>query len=269
MAKEDDESWTSDLEGDQEGDDTHSIAEFAQLIKVPFSMSIASKRNTGKTLLVSVLIRTLLELKAVDMCLIMSQTQHVNDDYKFLPPRLRQAFSEDVIKKLLDSQGKVPKKERQQVLLVLDDVLSDKEAEKSRFIKRLYTLGRHYDISIVLISQTSNVALTPAIKQNSDWLLYSRQNRYMLESIWSTVCNIDKKTFIAWSEENNKNYTFLAVDNTNQSNNPADFLLKVKVSPEEAQKINPDTSSEDEQPRRQGHPERDQPPFLHQRPWEE
>ena len=269
MAKEDDESWTSDLSGDQEGDDTQSIAEFAQLIKVPFSMSIASKRNTGKTLLVSVLIRALLELKAVDMCLIMSQTQHVNDDYKFLPPRLRQAFSEDVIKKLLDSQGKVPKKERQQVLLVLDDVLSDKEAEKSRFIKRLYTLGRHYDISIVLISQTSNVALTPAIKQNSDWLLYSRQNRYMLESIWTTVCNIDKKTFIAWSEENNKNYTFLAVDNTNQSNNPADFLLKVKVSPEEAQKINPDTSSEDEQPRRQGHPERDQPSFLHQRPWEE
>jgi hypothetical protein len=68
----------------------------------------------------------------------------------------------------------------------------------------------------------------------------------MLESIWATVCNIDKKSFIAWSEENNKNYTFLAIDNTSQSNNPAEFLLKVKVSSEEAEKINPDTSSEDE-----------------------
>ena len=267
MAKVPEDERTSEV--DNSGD-PETISEFAGRIKVPFSMSIASKRNTGKTLLVSVLIRELLELKAVDMVLVMSQTQHVNDDYKFLPARLRQSFSEEVIKKLLETQGKVPKKERDQVLLVLDDVLSDREAEKSRFIKRLYTLGRHYDISIVLISQTSNVALTPAIKQNSDWLLYSRQNRYMLESIWSTVCNIDKKTFIAWSEENNKNYTFLAVDNTSQSNNPAEFLIKVKVTPEEAAKINPDTSSEeDEQPSRQGHAQREQSAFRYHGPWEE
>jgi hypothetical protein len=226
--------------------DVLTVAEFSQQIAVPFSMSVASKRNTGKTLLVSVLIKALLDADAVDVVLVMSQTQHVNDDYSFLPQRLRQSFSEDTIKKLMDLQGKVPKKQREQVLLVLDDVLSDKDAERSRFIKRLYTLGRHYDISIILISQTSNVALTPAIKQNSDYLLYSRQNRYMLESIWSSVCNIDKKTFIQWSEENNKNYTFLVVDNTSQSNDPADFLLKVRVSPEEAAEIKSDSSSEDE-----------------------
>jgi hypothetical protein len=236
----------SDTHSFQDDADLLSISDFAGRIQVPFSMSVASKRNTGKTLLVSVLIKTLLAAQAVDMVLVMSQTQHVNADYSFLPKRLRQAFSEDVIKKLMDTQGKVKKKERDQILLVLDDVLSDKEAEKSRFIKRLYTLGRHYDISIILISQTSNVALTPAIKQNSDYLLYSRQNRYMLESIWSSVCNVDKKSFIQWSEENNKNYTFLVVDNTSQSNDPAEFLLKVRVSPEEAAEINPDSSSEED-----------------------
>jgi len=264
MANFEQEEWTSDEHEDEdEVDDIETIKQFAARIKIPTSIAVASKRNTGKTLLVSVLIRELLERKAVSMVLVMSQTQHVNDDYKFLPPRLRQAFSEEVIKKMLDAQGKVPKRNREQVLLVLDDVLSDKEAEKSRFIKRLYTLGRHYDISIILISQTSNVALTPAIKQNSDWLLYSRQNRYMLESIWATVCNIDKKSFIAWSEENNKNYTFLAIDNTSQSNNPAEFLLKVKVSSEEAEKINPDTSSEDEQSSWPGSTSREQPPGLY------
>lgn len=229
---------------DAGGDDIESIAEFARRIEIPFSMSVASKRNTGKTLLVSALIQQLVNSRAVDMVLVMSQTQHVNDDYSFLPKRLRQTFSEDVIKKLLDTQGKVPKKKRDQVLLVLDDVLSDKDAERSRFIKRIYTLGRHYDISIVLISQTSNVALTPAIKQNSDWILYSRQNRYMLESLWSSVCNIDKRTFIAWSEENNKNYTFLAIDNTSQSNDPGEFLLKIRVTPDEAARINPESLSE-------------------------
>lgn len=260
MAEEEDD-WTSSSEG--EVDDIESIGQFVERIQIPFSMSVISKRNTGKTLLSSVLIMELLEQKKIDMVLVMSQTQHVNDDYKFLPPRLRQCFSEEVIKKLMDSQAKVPKKDRKQILLVLDDVLSDKDAEGSRFIKRLYVAGRHFSITIALCSQTSNVALTPAIKANSDWILYSRQNRYMLESIWSSVCNIDKKSFIAWSEENNKNYTFLVVDNTSQSNDPADFLLKIRVTPEEAEKIKPPSSAEDEQSR-PGNAQRVESSFVYQ-----
>jgi hypothetical protein len=228
------------------GNDVMSVAEFAARISLPTAIAVASKRNTGKTVMISALVRELLTTKKVTQVLVMSQTVHVNRDYWFLPERMRQPFNEGVIKRLLDRQATTKKADREQVLLVLDDVLSDKEAEKSRFVKRLFTLGRHYDINVVLISQTSNVALTPAIKQNADYLAYSRQNRYMLESIYSTVTNIDKKTFIAWSEANNKNYTFLIVDNTSQSNDPEDFLLKVRVSPEEAKRISePKTEKED------------------------
>lgn len=246
----DDDSSTSSTESEAEaksGTGILTVSDFAQRIRVPFSMSVASKRNTGKTLMVSALIQALLRQKKVAMVLVMSQTAHVNDDYWFLPGRLRQAFSEDVIQKLMDNQAKRPKAKREQVLLVLDDVLSDKEAEKSRFIKKLYTLGRHYDINVVLISQTSNVALTPAIKQNSDYILYSRLNRYQLATLWESITNLDKKSFISFSEENNKNYVFLCVDNTTQSNRPEDFLLKVKTSKEEAAKISsPDTESDAE-----------------------
>lgn len=222
-----------------------SVTAFAKRIRVPTAICVASKRNTGKTVLVSALIQALLVTKKVGMVLVMSQTAHVNDDYAFLPGRLRQAFSEDTIKKLMDKQAKARKGEREQVLLVLDDVLSDKDAERSRFIKKLYTLGRHYDINVVLISQTSNVALTPAIKQNSDYILYSRLNRYQLSALWESVTNIDKRDFIAFSEANNKNYVFLAVDNTSQSNNPADFLLKVRTTQAEADKISPPESESD------------------------
>ena len=222
-----------------------SVTAFAKRIRVPTAICVASKRNTGKTVLVSALIQALLVTKKVGMVLVMSQTAHVNDDYSFLPGRLRQAFSEDTIKKLMDKQAKAKKGEREQVLLVLDDVLSDKDAERSRFIKKLYTLGRHYDINVVLISQTSNVALTPAIKQNSDYILYSRLNRYQLSALWESVTNIDKRDFIAFSEANNKNYVFLAVDNTSQSNNPADFLLKVRTTQAEADKISPSESESD------------------------
>ena len=180
------------------------------------------------------------------MVLVMSQTAGVNDDYWFINPRLRQTFSELTIKKLMDRQGKVKKGQREQVLLVLDDVLSSKEAENSRFIKRLYTLGRHYDISVILISQTSNVALTPAIKQNSDYILYSRLNRYQLAALHEAVTNMDKREFIQFSESHNKNYTFLCVDNTSQSNRPADFLLRVKVCPAEAQQISKEESESED-----------------------
>ena len=57
---------------------------------------------------------------------------------------------------------------------------------------------------------------------------------------------MDKRSFIEFSEEHNKNFVFLVVDNTSQSNSPEDFLLKVKVSPEEAQRISePKTEPED------------------------
>jgi hypothetical protein len=237
----------------EEIDDGHSdtqgvmsVRQFAKLIKPPFAMAVASKRNTGKTMMISVLIQELVKQGKADLVLVMSQTVGVNDDYWFINPRLRQPFNEDTIKKLMDRQSKVKKGERQQCLLILDDVLSSKDAENSRFIKRLYTLGRHYDISVVLISQTSNVALTPAIKQNSDYILYSRLNRYQLAALHESVTNMDKRDFIAYSEANNKGYVFLVVDNTSQSNNPADFLLKVKVSSREAEQISKEeTESED------------------------
>jgi len=248
MAKRYDDSSEdySESGGSEGAADTLTVTEFASRIRVPFSMAVASKRNTGKTVLVSVLIQNLIAEEKVDMVLVMSQTVHVNDDYAFLPPRLRQPFSEDVIKKLMDKQAGKKKEDRDRVLLVLDDVLSDKDAERSRFIKKLYTLGRHYDINVILISQTSNVALTPAIKQNADYLLYSRLNRYQLATLWESITNMDKREFIRFSEENNKNYTFLCVDNTSQSNDPEDFLLKVKVSKEEARKISEPESESDE-----------------------
>ena len=233
-------------ETDDSQEGVMSVRQLAKQIKVPTAIACCSKRNTGKTMMISVLIQELVKQGKADLVMVMSQTVGVNDDYWFINPRLRQPFNEATIKKLMDRQSKVKKSEREQCLLVLDDVLSSKDAENSRFIKRLYTLGRHYDISVILISQTSNVALTPAIKQNSDYILYSRLNRYQLAALHESVTNMDKRDFIAYSEANNKGYVFLVVDNTSQSNNPADFLLKVKVTSKEAEQISKEeTESED------------------------
>ena len=86
------------------------VETFSERITPPFSMAIASKRNTGKTLLVSVLINELVVSKKIDLVLVMSQTAHVNDDYWFISSRLRQPFSEQVIEKLMVKQSLVKKR---------------------------------------------------------------------------------------------------------------------------------------------------------------
>ena len=207
-----------------------SVDDLVARIRVPFAMSCASRRNTGKTYYISHLINALVMKKKVDYVLVMSNTIAVNDDYKFLPPALRQPYSEEVIRKLLKKQGEVPKKERKQVLLVCDDVLSDKEAEKSRMLKKIFVMGRHYDVSIVLASQSANgFILTPTIKNNSDYILFSRLNRHHLVSLYEALTNIDKKDFIRFAEEHNREFTFLCVDNTSQSTDPSEFILLTKA----------------------------------------
>jgi hypothetical protein len=207
-----------------------SVDEMVERMRVPFAMSCASRRNTGKTYYISQLIDALVRKRKVEYVLVMSNTVGVNDDYKFLPPALRQPYNEGLIRKLLENQGEIPKKERKQVLLVCDDVLTDKEAEKSRLLKKLFVMGRHFDISIILASQSANgFILTPTIKNNSDFILFSRLNRHHLVSLYEALTNIDKKDFIRFAEEHNREYTFLCVDNTSQSTDPSEFILLTKA----------------------------------------
>lgn len=208
-----------------------SVEELVERIKIPFAISVASRRNTGKTVYISHLINALIMNRKIDTVLVMSNTVGVNDDYKFLPPNLRQPYSEELIRKIIKRQAKIPKPERQQIMIVCDDVLSDKEAENSRLLKKLYVQGRHYAISVLLSSQSANgYILTPTIKNNSDWILFSRLNRQHLSILWEALSNIDKKAFVSFAETNNREYTFLAVDNTSQSTEPSDFILLTKAN---------------------------------------
>lgn len=207
-----------------------SVKELVSKFKVPFSMSMASRRNTGKTFFIGHLINELVMSRKVAVVLVLSNTAGVNSDYSFLPRQLRQPFKESTIERLLARQKAVPQADRQEVLLVCDDVLSDKDAENSRLIKKLFVMGRHFNISIILASQSANgFILTPTIKNNSDWILFSRLNRHHLISLWEALSNIDKAEFVTYAETHNRDWTFLCVDNTTQSVDPREFLLLTRA----------------------------------------
>lgn len=225
------------------------IEDFAeQVVKVPFSMCVASKRNTGKSVLLNQFIRKMVATKKIDVPIIFSNTTGLNDDYPDIPKNLKQAYSEEALQRLIDHQKKIPKGKRKNILVVFDDVLGDKKADRSSLILYCYAIGRHIQINPILASQVSNRVLTPTVKANSDYILLSRLNRQHIVNIWEAITNMEKNEFISFIEDVNKDYKFCVVDMTSQSNNPEDFLLLVKAKPPQKVKEEENTEEKSREP---------------------
>jgi len=197
-----------------------------------FTISVASKRNSGKTVLVSEIIRTLLREGRVDVCLVMSGSARLNTDYGFLPKRLVMPFSAPYLEAVWESQAAKPAKERPHVLIVLDDALATPEAIRATIITRYFSLGRHISTSFIVISQHTAVLLSPIIKANSDVILWSKLNRAQLEELWGSTTNVSRRDFIRVSEAHGGvDHQFMLLDNFVGSNDPAKFLAVVKARP--------------------------------------
>jgi hypothetical protein len=198
-----------------------------------WTMAIASKRNSGKTYYISQLIKRLLKLKKVDIVLVMTNSFGLNKDYDFLPPGLVMRFSEKVLNSLWERQKKTPTKDRDHVLVVLDDVLSDKDAVRSEVVTRVYALGRHASLSICCASQVANHLLTPVMKQNSDFILWSRLNRTQLIHIWEATNGLSSKAFVRWAELfGGVHYNFCVFDNYTDKGAPEEYLSVVRADEE-------------------------------------
>lgn len=213
----------------------NTVADVVTHIKVPFSCTVVSKRNSGKSFLVRDIVYELARQGRINQVIVMSNTsgQCLNADYDYMPPELLLMYKESTIQKMLDHQAKEIKKGNiREILLVLDDVVgsdTNNSAEGSRLIRSIFANSRHYHVSIILLSQIATRLLQPAIRENSDVIFFSRLNRKSLETMAEAVCNIDKKAFVAISEKSNKNYSFIFYNNQTQSNSPEDFLFIVKA----------------------------------------
>lgn len=195
-----------------------------------FTMCFASKRNSGKTYLMSEIIKKLIKKKKVDMVMVMSNSAGLNKDYAFLPAGLVMKFDETILQNLWDRQQKIEMNKREHIFLVLDDVLSDPKALRSELLSRVYSLGRHNMISCATLVQVANHVLTPVLKQNSDMILWSKLNRLQLSLIWESMNGVSKKDFIRWAELfGGVHYNFCVFDNITDKNSPEDFLFVVRA----------------------------------------
>jgi hypothetical protein len=241
--KEDDNESVDSISSNESGSSSesdlephvNSIADVVTHIKVPFSCTVVSKRNSGKSFLVRDMVYELSKQGRINQVIVMSNTsgQSLNADYDYMPPAMLMMYKEATILKIMEMQQKMIKAGKiREILLVLDDVVgsdTSNSAEGSRLIRSIFANSRHYHISVILLSQIATRLLQPAIRENSDVIFFSRLNRKSLETMSEAVCNIDKKVFVAIAEKNNKNYSFIFYNNQTQSNNPQEFLFVVKA----------------------------------------
>ena len=126
------------------------------------------------------------------------------------------------VNKILDFQKQSKdSKNPKQCLIILDDTIGAKlDPSFKSNLDLLFSRGRHFNISIIFISQYIKNYISTTIRNNIDYLLFSINNYNVIKIIYDLVVysgNI--KEFITFVGDKTKNYTFLIYNNLNYSEN--------------------------------------------------
>jgi hypothetical protein len=197
-----------------------------------FTISILAKRNQGKTYYMTQIIEELVKAKKVDKVVVLSGTAGLNDDYtKVVPGKLIMPFKDQVLENIWKLQASKEREDREHILIIMDDCLSNSEAEKSEMVDRLFSQSRHLQISLAVLSQYGSYLLTPLRLANSDLILWCKLNVRALEKLWLATSGISKDKFIELSNTySNGNYQYMALDNFIRSSDVADQLTFTKAN---------------------------------------
>lgn len=151
-----------------------------------FAINITSRRNTGKSVLVKDLCFQIKDW--FQQVYIVSMTASFQKDlYNFTDPENTiETFDEEKIKLIWDSQeleitkqknAKTKEEDMPRILFIFDDIISDPKVRKSAILKKLYVMGRHIKISLILLTQTFT-GIPPLMRTNTDVSIAFHLNSY-------------------------------------------------------------------------------------------
>lgn len=197
---------------------------------------VVAKRNSGKSQLIRYLL--LLNINRFDKVFLICPTEAVHSFYSEIidKKQIYHEYNEEFIKKLIDTMTRAnsnkPDKERQQILLILDDCISDEKLNNSKPFELLFTRGRHINISIIFVSQYLKAVIKPVIRNNIDFCLFSQVNAQGLKLIFDEYnYNLSKDEFYDLFQKATKDYGFLIVNNNSVKNGDIDELYGMIKTP--------------------------------------
>lgn len=215
-----------------------------------FTVSIIARRGSGKSVLVQELIEIVLKKNIVDIVMVMSDSAGLNHDYEdIIPKKLIQPFSDTVLERIWNLQAETKIEDRKHILICLDDCLANPEAVKSKWIDKYFSVSRHLNISMCVLSQHTSILLTPLRRGNSDLIIWAKLSHHALDALSKNVSNLTTKQFIQISEKfSAHNYQFMVFDQYISSPNPAEFLTFVKASPPKKKKAKKQIAEQTDDP---------------------
>jgi len=172
---------------------------------------IASKRNSGKTVLNKNLIKYLFDSFEYQFAVLFSDTAGFNGDYDNIFEKhfiFKSDQLDSKVEKILKLQEKsIKSKKLIHGLIVLDDV---KIYKKSKILIDLATKARHYKLTVICSVQYPKELISSSIRSNIDYLFWSDLNEQALMAVYQSIhVPMNFKKFETYVNEYNTNYQFI------------------------------------------------------------
>ena len=152
-----------------------------------------------------------------DVIMIFSDTCQFTEDYKFIKSNLM--FKTDdlevQVKEILRVQEKNIKNKRIiNIMIILDDI---KIHAKSKELINLSTMGRHFNISVILSSQYPKQLVSSAIRNNLSYVFFSDLGEVAMKAIFESIhIKMNFRQFNNYTNEHNHDYQFILYDGMSQ-----------------------------------------------------
>jgi hypothetical protein len=181
------------------------LAEMGVLMKHPFRCYIVGASGSGKTnLMLNLLTRVGFYKNWFDRIFCLSPTAlSLDESYKALEKNTKYKQGKDLLylpckvealQAILDVQEQEEKAKK--VLVILDDIVSFGRFCRSNELLTFFVMGRHYNLSIFLLSQAFHL-IPKSIRLNMSCIIYFKGSMVETESLIEQYCpaGYSKKDF--------------------------------------------------------------------------
>jgi len=182
------------------------------------TIGLIAKRNSGKSCLLKYLVEA--ERHKFNKIYVICPTEKINRFYSDIVDdecifdNYDEKWVEKLINKMTMINSNKPQKERKNVLLILDDIVSDHNFHQSPTLKKLFIRGRHINIGIILTFQYLNL-IPPVARVNLDYLFAGQMNKQSVDLLISEFISgdISKEEFLRMFLRCTRDYNFLVINN--------------------------------------------------------
>jgi hypothetical protein len=183
------------------------------------TLLFCGKRCSGKSFLIKHLLSCHKKWKKT---YLICPTENVNSFYTkdgVIPKEnVMDEYDEEWVEALITNMTKInankTKKDATNVLLILDDCVTDVNFHQSKALKKLYSRGRHIFITVIMTTQYL-YSIPPIARNNTDYVFVGMLNKQSLALLSDEYMSgsIEKPEFLEMYHSAVKEYGFFVINN--------------------------------------------------------